>query len=162
MTFEAFKNQYGLKLNSAQCEAAQAVEGPVLLLAVPGSGNDTALDSVDNTEIMNGRTQGEETCEGKRIQIGDITTVFNLNIRHRTVFAGKRNPGGDENDLDRVTAAGNGMAVEVEYCVLGDSDVFGQGEIFGQADIATGGQNVGSICGHGAGDCAHQQYQGEE
>ena len=45
MTFEAFKNQYGLKLNSAQCEAAQAVEGPVLLLAVPGSGKTTVLVS---------------------------------------------------------------------------------------------------------------------
>ena len=45
MTFEAFKNQYGLKLNRAQCEAAQAVEGPVLLLAVPGSGKTTVLVS---------------------------------------------------------------------------------------------------------------------
>ena len=45
MTFEAFKNQYGLKLNTAQCEAAQAVEGPVLLLAVPGSGKTTVLVS---------------------------------------------------------------------------------------------------------------------
>ena len=45
MTFEAFKKQYGLKLNNAQCEAAQAVEGPVLLLAVPGSGKTTVLVS---------------------------------------------------------------------------------------------------------------------
>ena len=45
MTFEAFRNQYGLKLNAAQCEAAQAVNGPVLLLAVPGSGKTTVLVS---------------------------------------------------------------------------------------------------------------------
>ena len=43
MTFEDFKNQYGLKLNAAQCEAAQAVDGATLLLAVPGSGKTTVL-----------------------------------------------------------------------------------------------------------------------
>jgi len=45
MNFEAFRKQYGLELNNAQCEAAQAVEGPVLLLAVPGSGKTTVLIS---------------------------------------------------------------------------------------------------------------------
>lgn len=43
MSFEAFRNQYGLQLNAAQCEAAQAVDGATLLLAVPGSGKTTVL-----------------------------------------------------------------------------------------------------------------------
>ena len=43
MQFEEFMHRYGLKLNGAQCRAAQAVEGATLLLAVPGSGKTTVL-----------------------------------------------------------------------------------------------------------------------
>ena len=43
MRFEEFIKAYGLKLNHAQCEAAQAIDGATLLLAVPGSGKTTVL-----------------------------------------------------------------------------------------------------------------------
>lgn len=45
MTYEGFKKQYGLTLNEQQEAAVQAVEGHVLLLAVPGSGKTTTLVS---------------------------------------------------------------------------------------------------------------------
>ncbi len=45
MTFEQFKEKYGLRLTETQAEAVQSVEGPVLLLAVPGSGKTTVLVS---------------------------------------------------------------------------------------------------------------------
>ena len=43
MRFEEFIQAHGLKLNSAQCAAAQAIDGATLLLAVPGSGKTTVL-----------------------------------------------------------------------------------------------------------------------
>ena len=43
MQFEEFIRRYNLTLNEAQCEAAQAVDGATLLLAVPGSGKTTVL-----------------------------------------------------------------------------------------------------------------------
>ncbi len=43
MTFREFEKAYEIKLNIAQKEAVQAVDGAVLLLAVPGSGKTTVL-----------------------------------------------------------------------------------------------------------------------
>ena len=45
MTFDQFKASYGLSLDRQQEEAIRAVDGPVLLLAVPGSGKTTVLVS---------------------------------------------------------------------------------------------------------------------
>ena len=45
MTYQTFKKQYGLTLNEQQEAAVQAVDGQVLLLAVPGSGKTTTLVS---------------------------------------------------------------------------------------------------------------------
>jgi DNA helicase-2/ATP-dependent DNA helicase PcrA len=43
MTFNEFKSQFNINLNPQQEAAVQAIDGPVLLLAVPGSGNTTVL-----------------------------------------------------------------------------------------------------------------------
>lgn len=45
MDFKEFTYRYGLSLNDKQTEAVKAVDGPVLLLAVPGSGKTTVLVS---------------------------------------------------------------------------------------------------------------------
>jgi DNA helicase-2/ATP-dependent DNA helicase PcrA len=43
MTFTQFLDTYNISLNEEQKEAAQTINGPCLLLAVPGSGKTTVL-----------------------------------------------------------------------------------------------------------------------
>lgn len=43
LTFEEYKSEYGIRLDSAQSEACRHINGNILLLAVPGSGKTTVM-----------------------------------------------------------------------------------------------------------------------
>lgn len=43
MTYEQFQKQFHIQLNRQQAEAVRSIDGPILLLAVPGSGKTTVL-----------------------------------------------------------------------------------------------------------------------
>ena len=43
LTFEEYKNEYGITLDDDQCKACRQIDGRVLLLAVPGSGKTTVM-----------------------------------------------------------------------------------------------------------------------
>ena len=50
MTYSEFKTLYRVRLNPQQEAAVRQVDGPVLLLAVPGSGKTTVL--VDRKSVV--------------------------------------------------------------------------------------------------------------
>ena len=43
MTYEEFCSKFHIRLNEQQSESVRSIDGPILLLAVPGSGKTTVL-----------------------------------------------------------------------------------------------------------------------
>lgn len=71
MDYESFMTKFPIKLNEQQKEAVQAANGPVLLLAVPGSGKTTVLVTRLGFMISagSGRTETADTRASARGKI---------------------------------------------------------------------------------------------
>ena len=65
MTWQEFEQQFSIQLNEQQKSTVQSVDGPVLLLAVPGSGrtrkrkDDSAGDEAGVYDLLQGDRSGQ-------------------------------------------------------------------------------------------------------
>ena len=90
MNFDDFISRYGIQLNEAQKQAAQAIDGATLLLAVPGSGKTTVLVArlgymviglgidPDSILTMTYTVAATRDMKNTRASLQDLTTTITL------------------------------------------------------------------------------------
>ena len=92
MTYEQFSNQFDIHLNPQQSEAVRSIDGPVLLLAVPGSGKTTVLVTRLGYMIYCGQIAPEKiltvtyTVAAARDMAGRFCALFGNELKSRLEF----------------------------------------------------------------------------
>ncbi len=92
MTYEQFSNQFDIHLNPQQSEAVRSIDGPVLLLAVPGSGKTTVLVTRLGYMIYCGQIAPEKiltvtyTVAAARDMAGRFCALFGNELKGRLEF----------------------------------------------------------------------------